>query len=118
MLIDPAPRRATVSFGLIKPGSASLADVSGRAWPVGQTVRNAFRLALSIVTFSTAEVALAGTGAVARLGAGVVNARSTCTPPCNGPAVAMPIGSRESKTRWGAIDTNTSPAGDCATDSC
>src|SRR5262245_39118730 len=96
------------------PGSALLADVSGRGSPVGHTVMNDLADASwSTVMLSTAATALAGSGAVGRLGAGVVSGRSSCAPAPSGAAVATPIGPltagpRVSSTRVGDTATNAS----------
>src|SRR5438874_11636743 len=104
------PSLAIIKFGETRPGSALLADVNGRGVPVGHTVRNDFRVASSsMVTLMTAEVALAGTGAEARFGAGVVSGRSISCPPRNAPAAGTPMGPlfgpRVSRTRCGASAT-------------
>jgi len=57
---------------------ALLAELFGRGCPVGQTVMNESADAfLSIVMLINTDTALAGTGALARLGAGVVSGRTT-----------------------------------------
>src|SRR5437763_15433134 len=100
------PSLARLRFGETRPGSALFADVNGRGVPVGHTVRNDLTEASSsMVMLTSAAVALAGNGADARLGAGVVSGRSISCPPRSGPAVVTPIGPllgpRVSSTRCG-----------------
>ena len=95
------------------PGSALLAEVNGRASPVGHTVMNDLASASwSTVMLSTADTAPAGSGAEARFGAGAVSGRSICWPAPILAADVTPIGPllgpRVSRTRVGVMATKTS----------
>src|SRR5690349_4510341 len=108
--IEPVgPSFARLRFGETRPGSALLAEVKGRGVPVGHTVRNDLAEASSsIVMLINAAVALAGNGAEARFGAGVVNGRSISWPPRSGPAAQTPTAS-ERRRRAAGLDMDPPP---------
>src|SRR4051794_25539242 len=112
----PTPSGTTIEFGVTWPGVALLAELFGRAWPVGHTVMNESAVAfLSIVMLSSTDTALAGTGALARLGAGVVSGSAISWLAPRGAAAATPMGpspARVSSTRNGV--TPTKPSGSAA----
>src|SRR5438105_997688 len=100
LMLPSLPRSAKVKLELISPGSALLAELLGRACPVGQIVRNDFDVAsASRVTLIATPVAVLGTGVVPTIG----STRVALAP--SGALTLTPIGTRVSSTRVAVIPT-------------